>query len=307
MRDLYVVAISDDGGHLVLAARPDAVKGSHRVPVDDRLRAALRGTLPAPGTSRAVESALSPKEIQARLRAGETPEQVARIAGVPVTRVLRYAGPVMSERARMVDEARAATMTKARGGPSALPLGEAVDRHLAGTAGLKTETVDWAARRRDDGTWVVSLSFTARGRSRTGHWAWDPSGHQLTSLDAMATRLGHVSGNVGTDPAKNPAKNPAKKPAKKPTRKPAKKAAKKAATKSTGRAAPRRTAAPRPAPVAPQAPLPKAVGVRPATDGKRAAVPTWSDVLLGTRTPAPADNTRRSTKTAKPAARRSRG
>ncbi|HVB26567.1 MAG TPA: septation protein SepH, partial [Mycobacteriales bacterium] len=150
MRQLHVVGLTDDGGHLLLAARAGAAKGTHRIEVDERLRAALRGSLPPPGHA-AAESALSPKEIQARLRGGETPEQVARVAGVPVARVLRYAEPVLAERRRVVDEARAATMIRPRRGASLRPLGDAVDEHLAATAGLRPDTVDWSARRRDDG------------------------------------------------------------------------------------------------------------------------------------------------------------
>lgn len=332
MRELYIVAITSDGGHLVLAASPDAVKGSHVLPVDGRLQAALRGTLPAPGSASAAESALSPKEIQARLRAGETPEQVAKVAGVPVTRVLRYAGPVMSERARMVDEARDAVMTKARAGASAVPVGAAADLHLAETPGLKPDTVDWTARRRDDGTWIVRLSYVARGRSRAAEWGWDPAQRVVTALDGYAGKLGYVAPGRSTVPA--PARKPARRAAAAATprttkttgrtpkgsaakgsaaKRPAAKgsagksaAAKGSAAKSGGRPA-KATAAKATAArstaakttgvpargrsaVKPSSstPLPRDQGVRDVGDGKRAAVPTWSDVLLGTRPPAPA-------------------
>lgn len=310
MRELYVVAVTSDGGHLVLASRPDAAKGSHVLAVDARLQAALRGTLPAPGTAGAVESALSPKEVQARLRAGETPEQVAKIAGVPVTRVLRYAGPVMSERARMVDEAREAIMAKARAGASAVPMGAAADLHLAETPGLKADTVDWTARRRDDGSWIVRLSFVARGRSRAAEWAWDPAQRVVTALDAYAGKLGYVAASrpTASEPARKPARRsggPAKPSAASGTARkaaaagktasgktaPKRAAGSKTATKKVPakKAAAKKAAAKRSgAKAATSAPMPRDQGVRAAGDGKRAAVPTWSDVLLGTRPPAPA-------------------
>ena len=105
MRQLHVVGVSDDGASLLLGTS-DNGKVTHQVPLDDRLRAAIRGQLSSPGTDR-VESALPPREIQARLRAGETPEAVAKAAGVPLARVLPYAAPVLAERQRIVDEARA--------------------------------------------------------------------------------------------------------------------------------------------------------------------------------------------------------
>ena len=123
MRQLTVLAVSDDGTHLLLAASTDAAKPTHQILIDDRLHA-VRGELDD-GTRR--ESALSPKEIQARLRAGDTPEQVAKAANVPVNRVLRYFGPVASERDRYPTQAQAATMRRTRGPAVTMTLGQAVE------------------------------------------------------------------------------------------------------------------------------------------------------------------------------------
>jgi hypothetical protein len=55
--------------------------------------------------------------------------------------------------------------------------------------------------------------------------------------------------------------------------------------------------------------MPRDQGVRDVGEGKRAAVPTWSDVLLGTRPPAPAkrNGSGVSTGTSGKSARRSTG
>ena len=45
-----------------------------------------------------MESALSPREIQTRIRSGESVEDVARVAGVDRDRVERFAAPVIAER-----------------------------------------------------------------------------------------------------------------------------------------------------------------------------------------------------------------
>lgn len=186
MRGLHVVGISDDGTQLLLAGSPDAARPSHAVPLDGRLRAAVNGDWKADGRPL---SALSPKEIQARLRAGESVEDVARAAGVPLARVMPYAAPVLSERERIVEDARAATPTRDRGTPAAGPLGPTADTRLAGTPGLKAETVTWGARRRDDGAWVVTLDYAARGGARHAEWLWQPAERSLRSLGAAATRL----------------------------------------------------------------------------------------------------------------------
>ena len=129
MRELHVVALSSDGRHLVLSTSAGSLRGRYLLAVDPRLVQALNGELngdpePEPDDApRPVESALSPKDIQSRLRAGETPEQVAKAAGVPVERVTRFYGPVLSERAQVIDAVREAIFSRARCGASAASLG----------------------------------------------------------------------------------------------------------------------------------------------------------------------------------------
>ncbi|MDQ1689514.1 MAG: hypothetical protein QOK42_2489 [Frankiaceae bacterium] len=233
MRQLRVVGVSTDGKHLSLAPSLRA-EPTHKVAIDDTLRAALRGDVVGPGAP--VESALSPREIQARLRAGETPEALAKAAGVPVSRIQRYSGPVESERARVVDQARSTRMTRARNGLSAVPLGLAVDAALATTAGVRFDTIDWTARRRGDGGWVVTLTWAGRGGTRHADWLWVSSAKTLTPLDSAASRMGHVAPLEGAPPpprrrSVSAKKAPAKKaPARRAT---AKKATKKATAKKT--------------------------------------------------------------------------
>lgn len=191
MRQLHVLGVSDDGETLLLG--PSAGKPSHRLPLDDKLRAAVRGQL-NPRRSDRAESALSPKEMQARMREGATPEDVAKAAGVPVARVLPYAAPVIAERERIVDQARAAVLHRSRGPNGQRPLGDVVDAHLADTAGFKPESVEWTARRRRDGAWEVHLAYAARGGRRTAGWLWRPLERDLTALDVSATRLAAEEG-----------------------------------------------------------------------------------------------------------------
>jgi len=182
MRELRAVALSEDGGYLVLAeAGGRAEAEQFRVPVDDRLRAALRG---ARRSEVRTESALTPREIQARLRAGETAADVARAAGIPVERVERYEGPVLAERARVVQEARAALLPKDPGGAPGRPLGEVVDARLM--AGQDNpEAAQWDAWRRVDGIWLVQLT----SESRCARWTWDPVVRRVRPHDDAARAL----------------------------------------------------------------------------------------------------------------------
>ncbi|MCW2543992.1 MAG: hypothetical protein JWM40_1544, partial [Frankiales bacterium] len=263
VRELHVVAVSEDGRHVVLAAKRGAAKGGFKVSLDGRLAAAVRGELTRPGEEAVPE--LSPKEIQARLRNGETVEGIATSAGVPLARVERYAGPVQGEMARMIDGAQAAHLVRGRLGRSALPLGMAVDLALNHAGGLRPDSVVWSTYRLEDGSWIVSVTWYARKRSRSASWRYEPGKKQITASDTTSAQLGHVDSEaplptprrrpapiapVAAAPAKKAAprkvakkavakKAPAKKaPAKKaPAKKaPAKKApAKKAPAKKTGR------------------------------------------------------------------------
>lgn len=205
MRELHVVALSSDGKHLVVTPTKGSLRNAYLLPVNARLRKALNGELnpkpkPAPEDVEApevaapaprppAESRLTPREIQARLRAGQAPERVARAAGVSVDRVTRFYGPVLSERALVLDAAREATLTRARLGVSKAPLGAAVTANLAAKG---TASDDWTAYRRTDGGWVVALTVTSRGRAKRAEWLWQPATKALTALDPYAAALGHV-------------------------------------------------------------------------------------------------------------------
>lgn len=232
MRSLHVVSLSEDGRYVLLAPSRNAA-ATYRVPVEGRLAAAVRGDLPRSGEASPRESTLSVREIQSRLRAGESVEEIARSAGVPAAKVERFAGPVVSERARIVDAARAAVLERSRRGASAVPLGDAVDAHLAETAGLDEGSVRWSARRTDDGSWLVEVWFSARGRRKRSGWRYDPARRELHAVDASSSVLGFVDPDEGTRPAKVVAAAPSAGPRR---RAPAKRTAKATTGRSTAAA-----------------------------------------------------------------------
>jgi len=246
VRELHVVAVSEDGRHVVLAGTRGATSGGFRVALDDRLAAALRGDLPRPGEFEPHVSELTPKQIQARLRTGESAESIAASAGVPVARVERFSGPVEGEMARMIDAARAAFLVRGRLGRSAVPLGQTVDAAIEAAPSLRPDSAEWSTLREDSGTWLVTVTWYARGRSRRASWRYDPSLKTVTALDSVSAAMGYASGEAAAAPRRRPgptvvvvASTPARSaPARKKA--PAKKsAAKKAAAK---KAAPRQAA-----------------------------------------------------------------
>src|SRR4051812_27747617 len=183
---MRLLGLSEDRKHLLLTG-PET--GTVMLPVDDRVRAAVLGDSDRLATLAVrMESALSPREIQARFRAGETADDVALAAGVPVDRVRWLEGPVRDERVHIVDEARAAIER----GADSLPLGERVDERLAREQ-ADPASVEWDSWRREDGTWTVQLRYRAGGRAYTAQWLWDSTRRVLTTADETAEDLGGQS------------------------------------------------------------------------------------------------------------------
>src|SRR5260370_4743387 len=115
MQELRLVAVSEDGSYAILAV--PGRSGRFLLPIDDRLRAVAKGQFSRLAQYEIeVENPLRPKEIQDRIRAGETADQIADAAGIPPDRVRRSEGPVLAERQYRAQEAQRATIRGSRGG-----------------------------------------------------------------------------------------------------------------------------------------------------------------------------------------------
>ncbi|MFC6595561.1 septation protein SepH [Kitasatospora paranensis] len=183
--ELRVVAVSNDGTRLVLKA---ADSTEYTLPIDERLRAAVRGDRPRLGQIEIeVESHLRPRDIQARIRAGASAEEVAQAAGISVERVRRFEGPVLAERAFMAERARK-TAIRRHGESTGPQLGEAVAERLTLRAAEK-DTERWDSWRRDDGTWEVILVYRADGEHRRASWTYDPPRRLVQPNDDEARAL----------------------------------------------------------------------------------------------------------------------
>jgi DUF3071 family protein len=189
MRPVRFVALSEDGQALVLA---DEVGRLLTLPIDDRISGAVRhdrsvppGQFAGATDPNGSPAALSPRDIQSRIRSGESAEEVARIAGVPVDRVLRYAGPVLQERAMLAQHAR---RTRLRSSERGATLAEIVDVRLS-QHGVDADGVSWDAYRRDDGTWRITASWASGKATAQAIWALDKARQVVTPDDDMAQFL----------------------------------------------------------------------------------------------------------------------
>jgi hypothetical protein len=188
MAELRLVGVSEDGERLVLV---DESGTQHTIEIDERVRAAVNGHLSRLGQlTMALESRVSPREIQDRVRGGESAEHVAQSAGVPLERVLRFVGPVLREREHVAEQAKRARLagtSPSGSGPSSL-LADAVAK-AASRSGIDADDVSWDSVRREDHTWVVTVGWPD---GTVAMWALDLLRHQATALDPAARRISGV-------------------------------------------------------------------------------------------------------------------
>jgi hypothetical protein len=258
MRELKVVGLDVDGKRIICETIDSGDK--FILFPDDRLRAALSGER-APVTPTHVDvevpNVLTPKEIQARIRAGASVEQVASSAGVDVARVERFAHPVLLERSRAAELATAAHPVLADG-PAVLTLLETITTALV-ARGLDPDATAWDAWRNEDGRWTVQLAWKAGRSDNVAHFRFTPGAHggTATAFDDAAAEL--------IDPAFD--RPPLRSVAPVPTLD-----------------LPLPEPLPEPVPAAPAtAPEAEKPAPKPRARKRRPEVPGWEDVLLGVR------------------------
>jgi Protein of unknown function (DUF3071) len=194
MQELRLVAVAEDGSYVVLTA--PGRSGRFTLPVDDRLRVVARGQFSRLAQYEIeVERPLRPKEIQDRIRAGETAEEIADAAGVPIERVRRFEGPVLAERAYRAQEAQRASLRPPGSSGPGRGLGDIVSERLR-ELGVDPEEADWDSRKNSDGTWQVKLAFSPGSRSQVAEWVFDPRRKHVAPADDTAARLSEPDGEL---------------------------------------------------------------------------------------------------------------
>ncbi|MFL6063656.1 MAG: septation protein SepH [Friedmanniella sp.] len=185
-RSAHLVGLSADGGSLVLATE----NGDElAVPVDDRLRAALRGGRPRPSRlENEMDSSLSPRDIQARIRAGESLEALADVAGLPYDRVERFAAPVLAEREHVALLAVASPVRR-RGETSAHRILRVTVAERLLRRGIDTDTINWDAYRLEDGRWAVTADYRLEDSDRHAAFTFDQRGRYSVAADDEARWL----------------------------------------------------------------------------------------------------------------------
>jgi hypothetical protein len=186
MRELRFDGLSPDGTRLILAGK-DGQKYS--VVIDERIEAAVRRDRARIGQVEIEQAGmLRPREIQARIRSGQTAEDVAAASGLPIEHIRRFEGPVLTERAWVAQQAQA-TEVRRPGGD--IELGDLVAERLH-AEGVDAADIAWDAWRRDDGTWVVIATFPLPPNTHVATWTYDSASRTMTVVDDNAGSLSAI-------------------------------------------------------------------------------------------------------------------
>ena len=214
MRKLHLVGLTTDQKGLIFTARRGSDSGGYVVALDaevlnaiakaqGRPNGAAVGPMvkpggeytPGPGSQTRRRGLLTPREMQARLRAGRSVEDVAEEADVEVEWVERFAVPILAEQAQVVELARTLVFVNAKGAASAHPLDESVAWNLLDRGARVTDDVfdgSWTAYQLHDQVWMIRFAYRSRGRAQEARWELDVGTGELVARNKVASELAYV-------------------------------------------------------------------------------------------------------------------
>lgn len=204
MTQLRLVGIHEQGDQLLLSAEDGT---TFELPIDEALRAAIsRAHFRAHRSDDEAPIQLTPREIQGRIRAGMSAEEVAAESGLALEHIMKYEGPVRAERDHIARRARAVEVSspshsdiyRSSFGDEPATLGAMVDVRLR-QFGIDAQDAKWDAWRLDDGTWEVNCDFnTASTESRIigeeppARWIFHAAHRTLTNKNRWAQVLSEL-------------------------------------------------------------------------------------------------------------------
>ena len=215
MQDLRLVGVHDDGEHLLLSGTGGEM---FQLPIDEALRvAASRMSAKTASSAAAPPIAMSPRDIQTRIRNGATAAEVAELSGIPLEKVQRYEGPVLAEREYIAQQARKVEVASpAPGqdvyrsvfGENPASLSDMVEHRLR-AYGVEPSTLEWDSWRRPDGSWNVVARFEPKpggpagiGEEPPAMWTFHPARKSLQNANRWAQQLSELEPLEGPVPTR---------------------------------------------------------------------------------------------------------
>lgn len=149
------------------------------VRINDHLKSLVNQ--PAPSMLRSVESEesgeISIKEMQARLRSGESMESISRTGNVSLEKIERYSQPILQERSYIISLAQKCELKNSKA-----TLLETITEKLV-PRGVEMKLCEWNAYRNEDGTWQVLLHYPTRDGKGSAEWRFESIKRTIISDD----------------------------------------------------------------------------------------------------------------------------
>ena len=183
MQQLSVIGVEDG----VLILETDSGE-RFSVPVD-----ALPERRKQPSAIPHRERKASPRDIQSLIRGGMTAEQVASSTGEELAYIERFEGPVLAERAHVLDSALSIPVASGDIDPLAqeTTFGAAIEERLDD---LRASDRSWSSwKDADGGAWTVRLRFTTEGIQHEALWGYEAKKATLTPRGKEAISLSQSS------------------------------------------------------------------------------------------------------------------
>jgi hypothetical protein len=190
MSELRLTGKNPEGTHLTLT---NPIGEEFTVRISDTLRATVnQPRLTAVVASDDVET-MSVKEIQRRLRSGETMDVIARDGHISIEKVERFAGPILQERVYILDQAFSVVLRK-ESARDQETFQDVVISRLA-PMGVDSDSLSWNTWRIDDGTWTIDLAYPNRDGHGSATWNFDLNRRSITATNENARWM------LGQEPA----------------------------------------------------------------------------------------------------------
>ena len=178
--ELTVNGRSEDGNSLDLVGADGA---TFTLPITDRLKSLVNQPRLVAVVPTNTQSTLTAKEVQARLRSGESIDLISRTSDWSAEKIEKFSGPIMQERAYVIGLALASTLGKEKHSPT---LATATISQLE-PRGVDMTEVEWNTWRLPDGLWNILLKYpTKDGGLGEANWTFDQESRTLEAEDDSA-------------------------------------------------------------------------------------------------------------------------
>lgn len=138
-------------------------------------------------------SRVSPRAIQALVRAGKTRAEIIEALDIEESDIERYEEPVLAERRFILSSAHQIPVRTSPADQKEQQFGAVIAERLIG---LVAEGIRWESWRDDEAGWMVSLEFDAQGVDHRAIWSFDHRKGLLSPVTQDAVSLSK-QGDVG--------------------------------------------------------------------------------------------------------------